>query len=102
MTQEITRDQFAECLNTDFIVEFGPENKITMKLIEVTELREKFRQQTFALLFAAPEDTPAAQAQFNVENEKLGKTDLFMVPVGKDDRGMLFESVFNKLLERAQ
>jgi hypothetical protein len=100
MTQELTRDDYAANLNTDFVVNFTPEFKVTMKLIEATEEVERFRQRAYSLLFQAPEDTPIAQGMLQVEHEKLGKFELFMVPVGKDDRGVLFESLFNKLLER--
>jgi len=100
MTQELTRDDYAANLNTDFVVEFNPEMKITMQLIEATEVLERFRQRTYSLLFQAPADTPIAQGMLNIEHEKLGQFNIFLVPVGKDDRGVLFESVFNQLMER--
>lgn len=99
MTQELTRDDYAACLNTDFVVEFSPEFKVTMKLTEVTEVRERSGQQAFSLIFHAPETTPIEQRQFNVENEKLGNISLFMVPIGKDKEGMIFQALFNKLVE---
>jgi|SRR5882757_8652293 len=99
MSKEFTRDEYAACVNTDFIFSFSPEYKVTMKLNDVTEEIEKFRQRTFVLTFIAPEDTPIVQGIAAFENEKLGEGDVFIVPVGKDNRGVLFESVFNKLLE---
>ena len=99
MTQEFTRDDYAGCVNTDFIAEFGPEYKVTLKLVNVTEVTERSRQRTYVLTFIAPEDTPIVQGIAPMENEKLGHTEIFIVPVGKDKRGMLFESVFNTLLD---
>jgi hypothetical protein len=99
--KEFTRDEYAECVDTDFVFSFAPEHQVTMKLIEVTEEKEKFRQRTFVLTFTAPEDTPLVQGMAPFENEKLGQSDVFIVPVGKDSRGVLFESVFNKLLDPA-
>jgi len=32
-------------------------------------------------------------------NEKLGDTELFMVPIGKDKDGVIFQSLFNRLVE---
>jgi hypothetical protein len=99
MTQELTRDDYAACVNMDFIVDLSPEQKVTMKLSEVTELKERFSQQTFSLIFHAPETTPIEQGQFTVHNEKLGDIDLFMVPIGKDKRGVMFQSLFNRLID---
>ena len=101
MIKEFTRDEYAECVGTDFIFSFSPEYKVTMKLTEVTPELEKFRQRTYVLTFMAPEDTPIVQGMAPFENEKLGQTEIFIVPVGKDNRGVLFESVFNKLLDPA-
>ena len=99
MTQEFTRDDYAACLNTDFIVDFSPELKVTMKLTHVTEVTERSRQRSYVLTFIAPEDTPIVQGMAPMENEKLGHTEIFIVPVGKDKRGIQFESVFNTLLD---
>jgi hypothetical protein len=99
MTKEFTRDDYAACLDTDFIFTFSPELKVPMKLAEVTEEVERFRQRTFVLTFTAPEDTPIIQGTGPFENEKLGSGDVFIVPVGKDKRGVLFEAVFNKLVD---
>jgi hypothetical protein len=99
MIQEFTRDEYAGCLDTDFIFSFSPEYKVIMKLIDVTEEKVRSRQSTYVLLFAAPEDTPVVQGMAPFENEKLGSGEIFIVPVGKDKRGVLFESVFNKLMD---
>ncbi|HEV7642883.1 MAG TPA: hypothetical protein VGO50_02985 [Pyrinomonadaceae bacterium] len=101
MIKEFTRDEYAECVDTDFVFSFSPEYKVTMKLIEVTAEIEKFRQRTYVLTFTAPEDTPIVQGMAAFENEKIGQTQIFIVPVGKDSRGVIFESVFNKLLDPA-
>lgn len=98
--KDISRDEYAERLNEDFTVHFGPEHPVTMKLIEVTSEEERHRQKTFSLLFAAPMNTPAEQGLLVLENEKLGQAELFMVPVGIEDGTMLFESVFNRLQPR--
>ena|ERR1700754_5065512 len=99
MTTEFTRDDYASAVDTDFVFDFSPEHKVTMKLVEVTEEIEKHRQRRFVLTFIAPEDTPLAQGIGPFQNEKLGQGSVFIVPVGKDKRGMIFESVFNKLIE---
>ncbi len=98
MTQELTRDDYAANLNTDFTVEFTPELKVPMKLIEVSEEAEQYGQRSYSLIFQAPGDTPVEQKLMAVEHEKLGRSDLFLVPIAKDGRGLIFQALFNKLV----
>jgi hypothetical protein len=36
---------------------------------------------------------------FRLEHDKIGAIDLFLVPVRKDEQGLYYEAVFNRLLE---
>jgi hypothetical protein len=99
MTKEFTRDDYAGAKDTDFVFSFSSEYSVTMKLADVSEQIEKHRQRRFVLTFTAPEETPVVQGTAPFSNEKLGEGSVFIVPVGKDKRGMLFESVFNTLVE---
>lgn len=49
---------------------------------------------SFTLLFACPEVDQPFQAMFKLNHETTGDLDLFLVPVGQDDRGLLMEAVF--------
>jgi len=94
-----TRDQFAEQMGSTFTVRFGPETQVEMKLIEVTEPKHSGQREAFSLLFQAPPGTPVWQNLFPVEHPKLGAMDLFLVPVGGDERGIDFEAVFNRIVQ---
>ena len=94
-----TRDQFAEQMGSQFTVRLDPETAVEMKLIEVTETKHSGRREAFSLLFLAPPGTPAWQNLFPVEHPKLGAMDLFLVPVGGDERGIEFEAVFNLVVQ---
>lgn len=48
----------------------------------------------FALVFRTSAVLP--QATYPVEHEVLGRTALFLVPVGRDADGALYEAVFNR------
>lgn len=48
----------------------------------------------FALVFRTPATLP--QATYPVEHAVLGRIALFLVPVGRDAAGALYEAVFNR------
>jgi hypothetical protein len=52
------------------------------------------RRHAFALLFRGPGEPVLAQRTFQVDNERLGSLDVFLVPVGPDRVGMQYEAVF--------
>lgn len=98
MSELPTRDEFAEHLNTKFRVETGAKQWTEMELTEVTELSQKSRQESFALIFLAPEYAAPEQRLYQMQHDALGTLDLFLVPVSLDKRGLRFESVFNRLI----
>ena len=99
MLEKLTREIFAENLNTRFRMfpQGGP--VVEVELIEVKPGRSTPRQEQFAILFRAPQDAPAQQGMFRLEHDKVGAIDLFLVPVRRDEQGLYYEAVFNRLLE---
>lgn len=93
-----TRDEFAKHLNTKFRTEISAEKALEMELTEVTEIAEKSRQESFAMIFLAPGDTPPDQRLYRMQHDALGELDIFLVPVSLDKRGLRFEAVFNRLI----
>lgn len=98
MSELPTRDEFAEHLNTKFRVETGAEQWTEMELTEVTELTQKSRQESFSVIFCAPENTPPTQRLYQVRHDALGALDIFLVPVSLDKRGLRLEALFNRLI----
>lgn len=101
MSELPARDEFAHQLNTKFRVYFGAEQATEVELTQVTKLYQKFRQESFALLFTAPHDVPPFQHLYKIEHDTLGAMELFLVPVAKNEKGLHFEAVFNRLLTAA-
>ena len=98
MDVQLTKDVFSQNLNSDFkFCEKTSPTTIDAKLVEVTEGRSSEQQEQFSLLFVGPEKPVLSQQIFGVEHSEMGSFDLFLVPVGVDDRGMLYEAVFNRL-----
>ena len=101
MSELPTRDDFAKQLNTKFRAEISAEQTTDMQLTEVTELRKHSRHEYFALIFIAPIDTPPIQRLYKMHHDALGEQDIFLAPISKDERGVVFEAVFNRLVSAA-
>ena len=93
-----TEEAFAAALNTTFDAATEAGKSLEITLVEVKSIVANKMQECFALLFRAPLDAPAEQQQFQIEHNTLGKMEIFLVPVKKDDDGLFYEAVFNKLL----
>jgi hypothetical protein len=99
MTEKITREMFAEGLNTKFKVRLESSDAVELELKQLTEGIITPTQEQFALLFHGPQNPFLQQAIYHVEHDNLGELDLFLVPVGRDQNGFQYEAVFNRFLE---
>ena len=52
------------------------------------------RREPFSIVLRAPGDRLAPQRTYTLENERLGRLDVFLVPIGPDALGMRYEAVF--------
>lgn len=100
MSEHLTKDAFAGQVNTKFDIYFTPEKPTGTELIEVTELKATSRSESFSLLFLAPSDVPPEQRIYQVEHSALGSFEIFLVPIEKTDEGMLFETIFNRMIKK--
>jgi hypothetical protein len=99
MSQDLTRDAFAEQLNTKFKIYFTPEKAAEVELTEVSQLRTYPRQEIFALVFLFPPDLPVEQRIYRMEHDALGALEIFLVPIEKTaDGAVRYEAVFNRLI----
>jgi hypothetical protein len=102
---ELSSKTFAECLNTRFAVapyggEVVPDFAIVLK--EVNEQSLSLRLETFSLIFHGPMGPYLLQALFHLEHEKLGRIEMFLVPIGPEGDAMAYEAVFNLFREKAK
>lgn len=101
MLENLTRDAFAEQLNTKFNMYFTPEKAFEVELVEVSELKKLVRQEVFSLLFRVPLDLPVYQRMYQMEHAALGTLELFLTPVERTDEGIIYEAVFNRLTPKS-
>lgn len=96
---DVTHEDFLPCLHEVFSVkvedEIGPE----LELIEVKTIGEispnKKDRLPFSLLFRGPSEPILPQQMYPLKNSEFGEILLFIVPIGPDEDGMLYDASFN-------
>jgi len=96
MGASLTHEKFASHLKTQFAVQVDTEHGVDLTLSEVSELKLSPRQEQFAIVFRGPLDLFLGQGMRHFQHEKMGQFDLFLVPIGQDDKGFYYEAVFNR------
>lgn len=95
----ITLEDFEPCLGQTFHVPLENADGIELELIQVKPLgaadSKAQVRQSFSLLFRGPLQPMVGQQVLKFENSTLGELELFLVPIGPDDVGMLYDVTFN-------
>jgi hypothetical protein len=100
----LTRTTFAPHQNTAFRLAGDAEGtpSIDLELIEVTDKTPaNFEGEQFSLIFKGPPDAPLYQQTYALAHDDMGEVSLFLVPVGQQDDGLLYEAFFNLAAEAA-
>ncbi len=102
MLDQLKSQDFAVCLNETFILYPDTSDPLPARLIEVEDLEKTVgkenrseHRQPFSLVFRLPRETTLRQKIYRLENQKLGRLDIFLVPIGPDREGMRYEAIFN-------
>ena len=99
MAVATTHEAFSENLNTKFLLRTSDSSCLEVDLVKVSELLRSPGQERFSILFRGPEETPLPQAMYEFQHEKMGKFDLFIVPINRDQDGTYYEAVFNRFAQ---
>ena len=97
MTDGLTHEAFANCLNTNFRIRVDDSATIEGLLTEVSEHIVSPKQERFAVVFRAPNEMFLGQGMRRFEHDQMGEFDLFLVPISRDEEGTCYEAVFNRL-----
>jgi hypothetical protein len=98
MLQDLTPASFEEHLGTRFQIHFGGEAPLEVELYQVARHEEHGgpRKQPFTARFRHPGGRRALPQQiYKVEHDRMGTMEIFLVPIGPDEKGMRYEAVFN-------
>jgi hypothetical protein len=94
-----TRSDFASQIDSTFLIGPEPGSGVEAVLVRLDESVITDEQENYSLLFRTPADSGLVQGLYNVENEVIGSTLLFLVPVKQDSQGLFLEAVINRLIK---
>ena len=100
--ENLTLESFQPSVGNTFRIRASPEQTIDAELIEARALADPGRspkgassqRRPFALLFRTTLKGALPQRIYAVEHDALGAYELFLVPVGPDSVGMVYEAIF--------
>jgi len=89
---------FETCLNNRFQVRLHDQSIYPLVLLEAAPLSRTAlsrRSVPFQLKFHGPGPGYLPQQSHPLQHDKLGSFQLFLVPIGQDGDGFLYQAVFN-------
>ena len=98
MLESLTVESFEPHVGTSFWVEFDNGRKVELRLTSAAKVMEseaaRLPRHPFSLFFQGPASFPLTQQIYRLTHESLAAMEIFLVPVGKDANGYLYEAVF--------
>jgi hypothetical protein len=94
----LTKEMFAQNLNTRFWLMDERSDPYAMDLIELADGHSTPRQEQFSLHFRGTPDRIYPQRIYAMKHDGIGDFELFLVPIGRDESGTLYEAVFNRMI----
>jgi len=91
-------DDFNGCINQSFNLELSDSSPYPLELISVDRHPGSATvgdYEVFSVVFRANDDAVLEQQIYRINHETLGDLDLFIVPIGADEKGMRYEAVFS-------
>ena len=103
--EQLDFESLASLVKTRFRVWVGANDALELELYEATPPRTtragggpEAVYECFSLLFLGPADRLLPQGSYAFECERVGRFDLFIVPIGRDASGVRYEATFNRLI----
>ncbi len=103
MIETLTLDDFAAHLEEPFAIDLGTDfpglGPLVLTLIKAEPIETSQdlgeRRTPFSVVFRGPGEPELTQRIYPLDNETLGRLEIFLVPIGPDDEGMRYQAVFN-------
>lgn len=95
---QLTAAGFSPFIGALFELQLAPEQTAKAELVSVTPFKTTAhgpRGESFSVLFRVPDHKTLEQKMYRMSNRQFGEAEIFLVPVGCDQRGIQMEAVFN-------
>lgn len=94
----LTFESFSPHLNSIFALGVG-ESTLELTLTQATKQPVTpfpgMMREPFSLIFRSGTPVVLPQRLYPFKHDALGKLDIFIVPVGRDPRGIVYQAIFN-------
>ena len=106
MSEKLSKDDFAEHLNTKFRVLLEAEDapEVELELDQVVEFptltHSRNDVERFSVFFYGPVSCFLPQRMYRLAHERMGEHDIFLVPIAQEPRGYRYEAVFSYYKEK--
>ena len=99
MLESLTLETFAPRIGERFRLSADAGHSLEVTLVEATALGTASRSQAarrapFSVVFLGPAAPLWPQRIYRLEHDAMASVDLFLVPLGPRDGGMMYEAVF--------
>jgi hypothetical protein len=98
MPVHLTKNLFAENLNSRFWLLDGQSEPYAVDLVELSNPCSTPRQEQFSLRFRGDCSKVFPQSTYAMKHDAIGDFELFLVPISCDESGTFYEAVFNRLI----
>jgi hypothetical protein len=94
--ETLTVDVFESRVGARFHIRARPDTELEAELIEARALGNagSGRRVPFSLSFRTAQVTALPQRIYEVAHDEMGSYKIFLVPVGPDGKGMVYEAIF--------
>jgi hypothetical protein len=93
-------ESFSQHLNTKFRVKVDSAEPVELELVDVvvrkSEPNEQEEMERFSTFFYGPASLFLPQQTYDLVHPELGESQIFLVPIEQDTRGIKYEAVFNR------
>ena len=103
---QLTLETFSAVVRTRFRVYLDGSRHLDLELAETTLLQDPAKAspsgaaagvEVFSLVFDGPADFLLPQSIYSFEHERIGRFDLFVVPVGQKSGSVQYQAIFNRV-----
>ena len=98
MLDQLTIESFEPHVGTSFWAEFPNGGKVELRLLQALKVMEseaaRLQRNPFSLHFLGPKSFFLQQQIYKLTHPECETMEIFLVPVGEDARGYLYEAVF--------
>jgi len=97
MAALLTHEEFTKHLNTVFQIDLSESEMVDLELVRVSEQKLSSVQERFSIVFRGANESFLGQGMRALEHDQMGRINLFLVPLGRNEKGTYYEAVFNHL-----